>query len=233
MSSILHFIQAGGWIMYPLLALSLLAGVVIVERLLAFRQLGNTSPGLLQSTIVLCQDGQFEQALQQCRAHSGPVAAGLATIIENRQRPISFVERRVEETGQKYFARLERMLPILDTTTTISPLLGLLGTIVGMIAAFNSISAQAGKGNNDAVLGGVAEALYATATGIVIAVVCFIAFNFFDARLRSISSETEMASTELLNALQEAEMDRADSASKFDGVASQGGLHAVQAAPRA
>lgn len=236
MSNIFHFIKAGGWIMYPLLALSLLAGVVIVERLLAFRQLGDNAPGLLPATLELCRTQQYDQALKACRARSGPVAACLATILENRQRPLSFIERRVEETGQKFFARLERMLPILDTTTTISPLLGLLGTIIGMISAFNAISSQAGKGNNDAVLNGVAEALYATATGIVIAVVCFVAFNYFDARLRSISSDTEIASTELLNALAEAELDRADNANLngFGGESlnGEGGQRAIQTASR-
>jgi biopolymer transport protein ExbB len=107
----------------------------------------------------------------------------------------------VEETGQEYFIRLERFLPVLDTTTTVSPLLGLLGTIVGMIGAFNAIAVQTHHGNNDAVLAGVGEALYATATGLIIAVVCFAAYNYFASRLRNITAETEQASTKLINVL--------------------------------
>lgn len=209
--NILHFIQAGGWIMYPLLALSLAAGVVIIERALAFRQLGSVASGLLPRVIALCENGQYGDALQQCRAQSGPLAACLAVVLEHRGQPVAHVERWVEEAGQEYFIRLERMLPFLDTTTTISPLLGLLGTIVGMIGAFNAISAQKAGGNTDAVLGGVAEALYATATGITIAVICFIAYNYFAARARNIAAETEMASTKLINFLNEQNFDAASS----------------------
>jgi biopolymer transport protein ExbB len=199
--SIFHFIRAGGFIMYPLLVLSLAALAVIAERLIAFSQMGSLAPGLLESTIELCRAQRYDEALRACREYSGPLAACLAVVIEHRGQPVARIERWVEETGQEYFIRLERMLSLLDTTTTISPLLGLLGTIIGMIGAFNAISAQQSHGNSDEVLRGVAEALYATATGITIAVVCFIAYNYFAARLRTISAETEMAATKLLNTL--------------------------------
>src|SRR5205807_5920579 len=113
------------------------------------------------------------------------------------------VERRVEAARQDYVIRLERLLPIVDTTTTVSPLLGRLGTIVGMIGTFNAIAAQTHRGNSDAVLSGVGEALYATATGLIIAVICFIAYNYFSARLRTITSTTEQAVTTLINELTE------------------------------
>ena len=94
-------------------------------------------------------------------------------------------------------------MPLLDTATTISPLLGLLGTITGMIGTFNAIAAAHGQGNTDAILAGVGEALYATATGLMIAVICFIAYNYFTARLHVIVSETEQGATKLMNMLTE------------------------------
>jgi biopolymer transport protein ExbB len=203
MSSIVHFIKAGGFVMYPLLLLSLTAVVVIVERLLAYRQLGGVAPGLLAETIQLCRARRFNEAIQACEARSGPLAASLAVVLRHRNQPTREVERRVEETGQDYFMRLERLLPILDTTTTVSPLLGLLGTIVGMIGTFNAIAAQQHRGNSDAVLAGVGEALYATATGLIIAVICFIAYNYFSARLRAITGATEQGVTRLMNELAE------------------------------
>ncbi|HLJ53877.1 MAG TPA: MotA/TolQ/ExbB proton channel family protein [Chthonomonadaceae bacterium] len=203
MNNIAHFIHAGGFVMYPLLLLSVAAGIVIVERLLAFRQFGDLSPGLLDQAIKLCRAGRFDEALRACRQRSGPLAASLAAIIEHRNQPVREVERIVEEIGQDYFIKLERLLPVIDTTTTISPLLGLLGTIIGMVGTFQAIAAQQGKGNNDAVLNGVGEALYATATGITIAVICFMAYNYFAARLRTVTAETEQAATKLLNALTE------------------------------
>src|SRR5262249_38443718 len=152
--------------------------------------------------IKLCEQSKFDEAAALCRAKRGPVAAALATVLEHRKRAVGEIERYVQEIGEEYFLRLEEYLSVLDTTTTISPLLGLLGTILGMIRAFDAISsAQQGGGNTDLVLHGVAEALYATATGISVAVVCFIAYNFFAARVRDVNAETEMCATKLLNAL--------------------------------
>jgi biopolymer transport protein ExbB len=203
MESIYHFIRGGGFVMYPLLALSLSAIIVIVERLLAFRQNGRVDPRLVKSVIDLCRRGGFDEALKLCRASTGPQAASLAIVLQHRSQPTREVERLVEETGQDYFIRLERLLPVLDTTTTIAPLLGLLGTIVGMIGAFNAIAAQQHHGNNDSVLAGVGEALYATATGLIIAVICFAAYNYFSARIRTITAETEQGVTRLINVLAE------------------------------
>lgn len=202
MSNLINFIRGGGIIMIPLLLLSLGAIAVIIERFLAFRALGTSSPGLLKQVLDLSQEKRFDEAIQLCDASRGPLAASLSAILKHRERPVAVAERQVEDVGQEFFIRLERLLPFLDTTTTISPLLGLLGTIVGMIGTFNAIAVQQqSKGNSDAVLSGVGEALYATATGITIAVVCFVAYNYFAARLRTITSETEQGATKLINAL--------------------------------
>ncbi len=202
MASIIHFIKAGGFVMYPLLVLSLVALVVIAERLMAYSQFGGLANGLAEKVTSLCKSGRYDEAARECQARKGPLAACLGVIVQHRTQPTREIERIVEETGQDYFLRLERLLPVLDTTTTISPLLGLLGTIAGMIGTFNAIGgAQRGNGNSDAVLNGVGEALYATATGILIAVICFVAYNYFAARLRTITSTTEQAATKLLNVL--------------------------------
>src|SRR5579864_8200255 len=121
MASVAHFIKAGGFVMYPLLLLSLVAVVIIVERFLAFRQYGSISPGLLPETLKRCRSGQYDEALKLCQQDKGPLAHCLFVVLRHRFLPVREVERLVEETGQDYFIRLERLLPILDTTTTISP----------------------------------------------------------------------------------------------------------------
>jgi biopolymer transport protein ExbB len=204
MNSFFQFVRDGGIIMVPLLLLSLGAFAIIIERVLAFKTLGHLAPGLLHEVLRDAEKNDFDAALRRCENTPGPLAACLAAILKNRQRPVRVAERRVEEIGGEYFNRLERLLPFLDTAATIAPLLGLLGTVVGMIGTFQAISAQQTRGNSDAILAGVGEALYATATGITIAVVCFVAYNFFAARLRSISAETEQAATRLINELVDA-----------------------------
>ena len=225
--AILRFIQAGGFVMYPLLLLSLVAVVVIIDRIMAYRLLGGLAPGLLDEAIKLCKNGQYDQAEKACAARPGPLAASLSIIMEHRKRPVSEVERMVEETGQEYFIRLEQKLSVLDTTTTISPLLGLLGTIVGMIGTFNAIASQQGRGNTDSILSGVGEALYATATGISIAVICFIAYNYFAARLTTITAETAQAATKLLNVLTDIRHQEPGVRPSDDMVREEAGSHGI------
>jgi biopolymer transport protein ExbB len=201
MSDLTFLISAGGFVMYPLAALSIVALAVILERGVVFYRIGRAARGLLGEVVGKCREAQFDGAISATRRSSGPVAAALETVLEHRERPVETIERFVQEVGEEYFIRLERHLSVLDTITTISPLLGLLGTILGMIRAFHAISAQQAAQNTDVILHGVAEALYATATGIAIAVVCFMAYNYFAARLRHLTSETEMSATKLLNEL--------------------------------
>ncbi len=203
MTNIVHFIHGGGYVMYPLLLLALAAVAVIVERLIAFGQFGVMPSGLLADVLALCRNGRYGEALTACESSRGPLAACLFVVLSHRAQPTREIERLVEETGQDYFIKLERLLPVLDTTTTIAPLLGLLGTIVGMIGAFNAIALQTHRGSSDNVLSGVGQALYATATGLIIAVICFAAYNYFTARLRTITAQTEQGATKLLNVLVE------------------------------
>lgn len=201
MPNVLHIIQAGGIMMIPLLLLSFVAVAIIVERWLTYQEAAFTAPGLLDRVLRLCDGRRYEEAIGICEMKEGPVAASLAAIVRWRAMGAANVERKVQEVGEGYFIRLEKRLPVLDTTTTVSPLLGLLGTLFGMIGTFQSIAASKSQASNDAVLAGVGEALYATATGLSVAVLCFVAYNFFSARQRAAVSETEQSATKLINAL--------------------------------
>jgi biopolymer transport protein ExbB len=203
MQSLIHFFVAGGWVMYPLALLSLAAVAVIIERWLAFRTLADLAPDLVEDVVQLCTAGDAEEALALAKNRKGPVAAVLAEVLTHREKAVDDVERHVQEVGEPYFIELEHRLPLLDTATTISPLLGLLGTLFGMIATFRAIAAAKSEGANDSILAGVGEALYATATGLTIAVVCFIAYNFFSAKTRQTVAQTEQAATRLINVLRQ------------------------------
>lgn len=187
--------------MIPLLAMSIGSIAIILERWMAFRQDGDMSPGLPKRVARLVEEDSIEDALRACDSRPGPVAACLAAVLRNREHGVAHSERKVQEVGEKYFQRLERYLPILDTTTTIAPLLGLLGTLFGMIGTFQAIAASKDQSANDQILAGVGEALYATATGLTIAVICFVAYNYFSSRQRAIVAETEQAATSLINLL--------------------------------
>jgi biopolymer transport protein ExbB len=204
MSSVWEFFRAGGWAMWPLLAISLVAVALIIERASAFAR-QERGQVLALGVARAAGEGRFDDALRECRAREGALPRALEAVLSFRHESTPRIERRVEEAGQAEFLKLERGLWVLETATTISPLLGLLGTILGMIGAFNAIAVSSASGDRtrsgDAVLGGVGEALYATAAGIVIAVICFVAYNAFSNRLRALTAETELAVTRLLNVL--------------------------------
>ena len=189
--------------MWPLLGLSLLAFYTIVDRLISYRSIRGSAKGLLDQTLEAVQMKDYDRAKSFLEDKTGVMADCLRVGLEYRQLSMAQVERVIQEVGEEQFTQLEDKLPILDTTTTISPLIGLLGTLTGMISTFQAISASKNQGANDVILGGVGEALYATATGLTIAVICFIAYNYFASRQRTIISETELAVTKLLNVLSE------------------------------
>lgn len=200
--SLIRFIQAGGFVMWPLLLLCVACVAIILERALVFSKT-RTSPDLVSRAVDLADKGDFAAAQRACDAESGPVAAALSTILRHRGEKTERIERRVEEMAQKSWLELEKYLPLLETTATIAPLLGLLGTLVGMIGTFNAIASARSRGNSDAILSGIGEALYATATGITLAVIAFVAYGFFTSRLRRLSGEVEHGATRLLNVITE------------------------------
>jgi biopolymer transport protein ExbB len=199
---LIEFIKNETFIAVVLILMSLVAVAVIVERLIAFRDFGNTTPALLQDVLGKVQAGRDAEALRVAQESEGPVAKVAQVILANSKRPLPEVERIVQETAEEFFLRLERMLPILDTITTLSPLWGLFGTIVGMIKVFVNYAGAKDDTQKAAILPNVGTALYATAGGILIALVTFIAYNYFASRRSRVIGETEQAATKLINALE-------------------------------
>jgi|GEM_PF-88956 len=192
----------GGPVMWPLLVISLLAIAFAVERLIAFNQFGSTAPELTEEIIQLAQQGRWREAQRRTEEVPGPVAATLGAVIDARDMPLEDMEREASVVGEDYFIRLERFLPALDTFTTLSPLLGLLGTILGMVKVFQQFTAAANDDSaKNEILAGVGESLYATAFGIAIAIISFAVYNYFSARQRKITIETDKAMNELIGAI--------------------------------
>ncbi|MBP1763368.1 MAG: tolQ: protein TolQ [Firmicutes bacterium] len=172
----------GGWMMLPLAICSILAVAVIVERFFFFRRIDQTT--LAEKMLDLIRNKRTEEALVMAKKSSLPLAKVLSVGISNPESPA----KAMEAAGILELSTMRRGLPVLDTVVTLSPLLGLLGTIIGMINSFQ-IMDTAGLGQPHAVTGGVAEALIATATGITVAVIALVPYNYF---LSRIERETEV-----------------------------------------
>ncbi len=176
-----EMLMKGGWIMVPLAACSLLAVTIIVERLIFFRMIGLHQPA--DDVLTLVEQGRYEEALIKTERFNLPVVKVLKAGLGYRRDPV----KAMEVAGLSEISTMKRGLTVLETIITLSPLLGLLGTIIGMIGSFQ-IMTISGTSQPHAVTGGVAEALIATATGITVAVITLIPYNYF---LRRVEQETE------------------------------------------
>jgi len=191
----LDILIAGGWMMIPLLVCSIVAVAVVLERGWYFYHLPATDTA--NQMIDLVVHGKFADALALNEHQPHPVLQVLAAGIRARD---SEPEKAMEATGIVEVRHMKRGMAALDTIITLAPLLGLLGTIIGMIDSFG-IMAEQGMGQPHAVTGGVAEALICTATGILIAVIALIPYNYFLTRIEELTEHIEQYATRNESAL--------------------------------
>ena len=191
----MQILISGGWMMIPILLCSLIGVTVVIERFIFFYY-SRTNPEA-ESMLALIQQGKFTDALSVAEHRPSPILRVLSSgILSRTDQP----EKAMEAAGLAELATMKRRLNILDTIITLGPLLGLLGTIIGMIDAFG-IMAESGLGQPHAVTGGVAEALVCTAAGIVVAVTTLVPYNYFLTRVEQESERIELYATRAESAL--------------------------------
>lgn len=195
----IEFIMRGGFMMYPLLLSALIALTVILERFYIFFRVYRTPEGLVSKVLKLVHSNQLKEADQLCQSQATPVAAVLAAGIEHFANPVAEMELSMKNQAEQWIPLLERRIEVIDTVITAAPLMGLLGTITGMMASFRVLS-EKGVNEPNAITGGVAEALIATATGLVIALLCLVAYNYLSARIRVFIYEVESVASRLIEA---------------------------------
>ena len=181
----------GGLIMIPLLASSVLSLTVIIERGFFWWRLRKQASDIMILQCVTA--GDLEQASKMARESRHPIARVLHAGLEYRQGSSGAA---MEAAAQAELRSVKAYLPVLDTIITLAPLLGLLGTITGMISAFGIVS-EAGLGQPHAITGGVAEALIATATGLCIAIMTLIPYNYFRSKIEHLTERMEAQATRL------------------------------------
>jgi biopolymer transport protein ExbB len=174
----------GGVVMFPLGILSILGVAVVIEKIINLR-----GPKVLQQEVINCVESlrspaDVPMAIKICERHNSPLANIIRAGLEEAQFPLAQVRQAMEDTGRREVKRLERYLVVLETVAAASPLLGLLGTVFGMIKVFSVISIS-GVGQAGLLSGGIAEALITTAFGLSIGIPALIAYNFFDSRVEN------------------------------------------------
>ena len=200
MNLLLDLLERGGWVMYPLIMASLAALGLTLERLWVLRRERVMPRAFLASVSGLLESRQYDQAaFISGRGESAAARlVGLALKMGGRRR--GQVKDSLEEAGRREAQELTAHLGVLNLVATVSPLLGLLGTVSGMIRAFNAIAAE-GAGNPGLLAGGISEALLTTAAGLCVAIPTLVVHRALLSRAESLIDELEELSSDLLEAL--------------------------------
>ena len=181
---------SGGPVMIPLGILSMAALAVILERLWVLRRSNYLQGSTVQALTGLLAGRKFRGSVDYCRRHPGPFTELVATLVENRHAPYDELKEILEDTGRLQLMGLQRGLPALGTMVAGARLLGLLGTVVGMIKIF-SVVAAAGSGITEQLSSGISQALITTAAGLVIAIPALFTHSFLEARAIAILADIE------------------------------------------
>lgn len=195
-----ELIQKGGIIMYPIILLSVIALAVFLERLISLRKEKYVPKAFYEQLVSLLKKKNINEAVEVCKANKSALAKISETIITNTDLPLSRLLEVAEESGRSEVSKLDKFLPSLQTIVAIAPLLGLLGTVLGMIKIFDVIALQ-GTGSAEALSSGIAEALLTTAAGLVVAIPAQIFYFIAKARADAIGAALEKASSEVMNLL--------------------------------
>jgi biopolymer transport protein ExbB len=196
-----EIVKAGGPVMVPIILASIIAAAIFLERLWTLQQRRVLPAELTDKVWKWVEQRQIQDkhivALQQNSPLGKILAAGLA----NRHRDRSIIKEAIEDTGRHVVHELERFIGTLGTIASISPLMGLLGTVVGMIRTFNAIETQ-GVGDPAALGGGIAEALITTAAGLTVAIPALLGYKFLRGRVETLVVQMEKESIRLVQAME-------------------------------
>jgi biopolymer transport protein ExbB len=196
----LEFVVKGGPVMVPLLLCSVISLSIIVERCLSLRRRRILKYDVLQRIEELLRDRKIPEASTLCKRYPSSMTRILLAAILNHDKSRQEIKEILEDAGRQEIPVLERYLTILGTIASISVLLGLLGTVMGMIRTFNAIAAL-GYGHPEALASGISEALVATATGLTIAIPTLVLYNVFTSKVDSLVIEMEKNALRMLSIL--------------------------------
>ncbi len=208
-----EIVRAGGPLMWPIIVCSIGAVAIILERLWTLQDRRVLPPELTKKVWQLVETHQINDKVIAALERNSPLGRVLAAGLANRHRPRAIVMERLEDTGRHVVYELERFLNTLGTIAVISPLLGLLGTVTGIIRAFNAIEAG-GVGDPRALSGGIAESLIATAAGMCVAIPALFSYRYLRGRVERIVVEMEKDAIHLADAVEAAAEREAANGSK-------------------
>jgi biopolymer transport protein ExbB len=197
---VFELIKAGGWVMLPLIALAVLATAIVLERFWSLRRKDVLPPGLGEEVREWAKGRALDPKHIDVLRRNSPLGELLAAGLDVRNRPRELIKERIEDTGRHVAHRLEKFLNTLGTIAAVGPLLGLLGTVFGMIEMFLGILTS-GVGDANQLAGGIGQALISTAAGLIVAIPALMFHRYLRGRVTGYVIDMEVQATHLLDAL--------------------------------
>lgn len=199
----LEIIKAGGWAMSPILLASVVCVMIVLERFWSLRRKTVMPEGLTDEVCALVRARKLDSKHVEALRENSPLGELLAAAVAVRNRSRDIIRERIEDTGRHVVHRMERYLSTLGTIALISPLLGLLGTVIGLIRMFLSVMGG-GVGDPQRMAGGIGEALICTAAGLIVAIPAYALHRYFRSRVAGLVVDMEFEAGRLLDEITEA-----------------------------
>lgn len=199
----IDYMQKGGPLMWLILFCSVISVAVFAERLIYYHRATIRVGEFMRGLANLVQRRNFAEALHECAGTPGPVARVIHAAIIHHDATRPELKEIVQEAGQLEMPNLERNLMILSTIAFVTPLIGLLGTVTGLIEAFVTISSHSGFASSTDISSGIYHSLLTTAAGLVIAIPSSVAYAFLSSRANSLMHDMERAGIEIVNLITE------------------------------
>jgi biopolymer transport protein ExbB len=210
---VLELIKAGGWVMAPLILLAVVATAIIIERFWSLRRKEVLPPGLGEEVREWARGRQLDPAHIEVLRRNSPLGELLAAALDVRYRPRELIKERVEDVGRHVMHEMERFMNTLGSIASVGPLLGLLGTVIGMIEMFLKILTT-GVGDVNQLAGGIGKALICTATGLCVAIPALMFHRYFRGVIAAYVVEMEKQAIALLDTIDEGILPAAKPASR-------------------
>ena len=196
-------VMAGGWVMIPLFLLSIAAVYILIERYLTINKASKGSTKFVEEVKEKVAAGKIEEAkLIASKLHT-PASKMIAKGLSRIGSPLKTIEASIENVGKLEINRLEKNLSILATISGAAPMIGFLGTVMGMIQAFISIAQEEGTVSPKLLSAGIYEAMITTAAGLIVGIIAYVAYNYLSTQIQKIIHAMEYSAIEFVELLQD------------------------------
>ena len=193
----------GGGIMIPLVVLSIVCIYIFIERFMVIKKANQEDETFMKRIKDYIHEGEIESAMNLCKKNGSPYARLISKGISRIGRPMNDVLVAIENTGNLEIAKLGKGLPWLATTAAGAPMLGFLGTVMGMVNAFYNLASAGSAANIDVLAGGIYEALVTTVAGLIVGIIAMFAYNYLVARINKVMNLLEAKTMEFMDLLNE------------------------------